>query len=66
MTRRLIALAPSIALLAAALLPLLLPVYQVTVITYVMIAAVACIGWIRRRNSCFCRSAAPHLMSSPY
>jgi ABC-type branched-subunit amino acid transport system ATPase component/ABC-type branched-subunit amino acid transport system permease subunit len=46
MTRRLIAFAPLIALLAAALLPLLLPAYQVTVITYVMIAAVACIGLV--------------------
>ena len=41
MTRRLIAFTPLIALLAVALLPLLLPTYQVTVITYVMIAAVA-------------------------
>lgn len=46
MSRRLIAFAPLIALLAAALLPLLLPAYQVTVITYVMIAAVACIGLV--------------------
>jgi len=46
MTRRLIAFAPLIALLAAALLPLLLQTYQVTVITYVMIAAVACIGLV--------------------
>jgi ABC-type branched-subunit amino acid transport system permease subunit len=36
-----------IALLAAALLPFLLPAYQVTVITYVMIAAVACIGLVQ-------------------
>src|SRR5207245_6470867 len=46
MTRRLIAFVPLIALLVALTSPLVLSAYQVTVITYVMIAAVACIGLV--------------------
>lgn len=46
MTRALIRFAPLIALTLAALSPLLLPTYQVAVITYVMIAAVACLGLV--------------------
>src|SRR5216683_1286386 len=37
---------PQIALLVAAASPLLLPAYQVSVLTYVMISAVACIGLV--------------------
>jgi ABC-type branched-subunit amino acid transport system ATPase component/ABC-type branched-subunit amino acid transport system permease subunit len=46
MTRGLTVLVPPIALLVAALSPLLVPAYQITVVTYVMIAAVACIGLV--------------------
>lgn len=46
MTRALIRFAPLIVLALAALSPLLLPTYQVAVITYVMIAAVACLGLV--------------------
>ncbi|WP_454616574.1 branched-chain amino acid ABC transporter ATP-binding protein/permease [Bradyrhizobium cenepequi] len=46
MTRTLVRFAPLIALALAALSPLLLPTYQVAVITYVMIAAVACLGLV--------------------
>ncbi|PAY07871.1 metal-dependent hydrolase [Bradyrhizobium sp. UFLA03-84] len=46
MTRALVRFAPSIALALAALSPLVLPTYQVAVVTYVMIAAVACLGLV--------------------
>jgi hypothetical protein len=42
----LIRFAPLLALVVAAASPLLLPVYQVEVITYVMIAAIACLGLV--------------------
>ncbi|MCP1848868.1 MULTISPECIES: branched-chain amino acid ABC transporter ATP-binding protein/permease [unclassified Bradyrhizobium] len=46
MIGRLLALAPFIALAIAALAPLGLPTYQVSVITYVMIASIACFGLV--------------------
>ena len=46
MIRPLISFAPLIALVVAAMSPLALPTYQVAVITYVMIAAVACLGLV--------------------
>jgi len=46
MTRALIRSTPLITLALAALSPLLLPTYQVAVITNVMIAAVACLGLV--------------------
>jgi branched-chain amino acid transport system permease protein len=43
---RLIRFAPLLALAVATASPLLLPVYQVEVLTYVMIAAIACLGLV--------------------
>ncbi|PDT73444.1 branched-chain amino acid ABC transporter ATP-binding protein/permease [Bradyrhizobium sp. C9] len=43
---RLIRFAPLLALVVAAASPVLLPVYQVEVITYVMIATIACLGLV--------------------
>jgi branched-chain amino acid transport system permease protein len=43
---RLLCFAPLLALVVAVASPLLLPVYQVEVITYVMIAAIACLGLV--------------------
>jgi ABC-type branched-subunit amino acid transport system ATPase component/ABC-type branched-subunit amino acid transport system permease subunit len=46
MTRALVRFAPLITLALAALSPLVLPTYQIAVITYVMIAAIACLGLV--------------------
>jgi ABC-type branched-subunit amino acid transport system ATPase component/ABC-type branched-subunit amino acid transport system permease subunit len=46
MIRALVRFAPLITLALVTLSPLLLPTYQVAVITYVMIAAVACLGLV--------------------
>ncbi len=46
MNARLLACAPLLALAVAALAPLVLPAYQVSVATYVMIAAIACVGLV--------------------
>ncbi len=44
--RRVTYFMPQIALLVAAASPLLLPAYQVSVLTYVMISAIACLGLV--------------------
>lgn len=46
MTGRFLVLAPLVAFVIAAFAPLVLPAYQVSVVTYVMIAAIACIGLV--------------------